>query len=136
MLANLFEQAGYSMTLYDIYYEPDLSVFGQQYNFITACEVVEHLRDPKKELERLWSCLKPDGTLGIMTQLADNRESFPRWHYQNDLTHVCYFSRQTFEWLAEHWGADVTFPHADVILLRKNNRGFAPVPVHAEDRIS
>ena len=31
----------------------------------TATEVVEHLRHPGKELDRLWSLLKPGGNLGI-----------------------------------------------------------------------
>jgi 2-polyprenyl-3-methyl-5-hydroxy-6-metoxy-1,4-benzoquinol methylase len=107
------------MAIYDYFYEQVPAALERQYDFITATEVVEHLHDPRKELERLWTCLKPGGWLGIMTQFAVDREVFSRWHYQNDVTHVCFFSRPTFAWLAGHWDADLIFTDADVVLVHK-----------------
>jgi len=107
------------MAIYDHFYARDPSVLEKQYDFVTATEVVEHLHNPKKELDRLWACLKPGGWLGIMTKLALDREAFARWHYKNDPTHVCFFSRLTFEWLAAQWQAELTFADKDVILFYK-----------------
>jgi len=120
-LSLMFEEAGYSMTLFDRYYDRVPAALEKQYDFITATEVVEHLRDPQKELERLWRCLKPGGTLGIMTQFAAGPDAFPQWHYKNDLTHVSFFSGETFTWLARKWNADLTFPEKDVILIFKKS---------------
>ena len=122
-LSVIFEEAGHRMTIYDPFYAPDQAVFNHQYNFITATEVVEHLRDPQMELGRLWGCLKSGGTLGIMTKLALDIDAFARWHYKNDLTHICFFSRETFAWLAERWGINLVFIGKDVILFQKMNNG-------------
>lgn len=118
-LSLMFEETGHSMTNFDRYYAPVRAVLEKQYDFITATEVVEHLHDPRQELERLWACLKPGGRLGIMTQPAVEQDAFPTWHYKNDLTHVCFFSAATFTWLAVRWNAELTFLERDVALFRK-----------------
>ncbi len=115
----MFEELGHLMKIYDLFYAKDISLFEKSYDFITATEVLEHLHQPQKELNRLWQCLKPGGWLGLMTKLVLNRERFSTWHYKNDLTHVCFFSKATFEWLAIQWQADLIFADTDVILLRK-----------------
>ncbi|MBW4485334.1 MAG: class I SAM-dependent methyltransferase [Tildeniella torsiva UHER 1998/13D] len=118
-LSVMLEAAGHRVVLYDPFYADDGTVFAQLYDFITATEVVEHLRQPRMELDRLWSCLKPGGILGIMTKLSRDNAAFAGWHYKSDRTHICFFSVQTFEWLAAHWQAELTIVGQDVILLRK-----------------
>jgi SAM-dependent methyltransferase len=118
-LSRMFEEAGFPMSLYDPFYANNPSALDKEYDFITASEVVEHLHNPQKELAGLWQCLRPGGLLGIMTKLALDRQAFQHWHYKNDLTHVHFFSRSTFEWLAEQWQAALTFADKDVILLTK-----------------
>jgi len=120
-LSRMFEEAGHSMTVYDNFYERVPAALERRYDFITATEVVEHLQDPNHELERLWACLKEGGWLGIMTAHVAEQEAFPQWYYKNDLTHVCFFSRQTFAWLALQWNADLTFADGDVVLFRKRS---------------
>ena len=118
-LSLMFEEIGHSVAIYDHFYARKASVLEGQYDFVTATEVVEHLHNPRKELDRLWSCLKPGGSLGVMTKLVLDRKAFARWHYKNDLTHVCFFSRSTFEWLATRWQAELTFSGKDVIIFFK-----------------
>ena len=118
-LSAMFEEAGHSMEIYDPFFAPEIKVFQQQYDFIVASEVVEHLHYPRQELDRLWSCLKPQGSLGIMTKRVIDREAFSRWHYKNDPTHVCFFSTETFRWLANHWSSILTVPEKDVVLFFK-----------------
>jgi SAM-dependent methyltransferase len=118
-LSRMFEEAGHSMMLFDQFYAPAAGVLEKQYDFITASEVVEHLREPDRELERLWACLKPGGRLGIMTSSVVGQDAFARWHYKNDPTHVCFFSPSTFSWLANKWDANLAIPHDDVFLFRK-----------------
>jgi len=119
LLSRMFEEAGHSMAIYDRYYEPVPVALENTYDFITASEVVEHLRDPRKELDQLWACLKPEGLLGIMTKFAVERDAFPQWHYKNDLTHICFYSRATFDWLARSWNADLRVAETDVVIFHK-----------------
>ena len=131
-LSVMLEEAGHAVALYDPFYAPDPSVLLQTYDFVTATEVVEHLHYPRRDLEQLWICLKPGGWLGIMTKLAYSevdrsdennslitRATFATWHYKDDLTHVCFFSRKTFLWLSQLWRCQLAFIGNDVILLRK-----------------
>lgn len=118
-LSVMFEEAGHTVAIYDHFYACDPSVFQQTYDFITATEVVEHLYHPIQELERLWNCLKPGGLLGIMTKLVLDQAAFATWHYKNDLTHVCFFSRTTFIWLANQWKATLAFEGQDVMIFIK-----------------
>lgn len=118
-LSGMFEGAGHFMTLYDHFYAQDHSVFQHEYDFITSTEVLEHLHHPNMELTRLWRRLKPGGYLGIMTKLRPSKESFSDWHYKNDPTHVCFYSRTTFEWLADCWDSHLTFLDYDVMVFSK-----------------
>lgn len=118
-LSTMLEGAGHTVDLYDPIYYNDVSVFTKQYDFICATEVVEHLYNPDKEFTTLFSLLKPVGWLGIMTKMVIDKQAFSRWHYTHDLTHVCFYSRSTFEYLAERFNADLTFIGKDVILFRK-----------------
>jgi len=107
------------METFDPFYAPEIKPLQHQYDFITASEVLEHLHHPRRELDRLWSCLKPNGSLGIMTKRVIDQEAFSRWHYKNDPTHVCFFSIETFRWLEAHWRAILTISENDVVLFTK-----------------
>ena len=116
----MLEEAGHRMEIYDPFYAPHPELLAQQYDFITATEVIEHLHQPRFELERLWSCLKPNGSLGIMTKRVHDLASFSTWHYKNDPTHVCFYSTKTFHWLATHWNAELVVPGDDVVIFRRS----------------
>ena len=118
-LAMMLQEQGLSMSLYDPFFSPDRSVLDRRYDFITATEVVEHLRRPGEELEMLWSMLRPGGVLGVMTKLVLDVEAFSRWHYKNDPTHVCFFSAATWEWWAQRRDARLELLGSDVILLTR-----------------
>ena len=120
-LSVMFEEAGHDVSIYDPFFAPDPAPLNHQYDFVTASEVVEHFRSPAEDLRRLWACVKPGGYLGIMTKLARDEASFATWHYKNDATHVSFFSRECFDWLAEEWRAELTFVGSDVMLLSKSH---------------
>jgi SAM-dependent methyltransferase len=118
-LAAMLREAGFDMAVFDPFYAPDASVLAPGFDFITATEVVEHLREPGAELRRLRALLRPGGWLGIMTKLVLDRERFAAWHYIRDPTHIGFFSRATWQWWAEREGWALTFADRDVILLRR-----------------
>jgi len=119
LLADMFKAAGHKMAVYDPHYVPDAAVLADVYEFITASEVLEHLRRPGEVLDQLISILKPGGLLGLMTGMARDRPAFSRWHYISDLTHVCFFSRATFNWIADRWALQIVFIDNRVVLLKK-----------------
>lgn len=122
VLANILTELRYNMSTYDIFYNDNKTVFNKQYDFITTTEVIEHLLNPKKEIEKLWSLLKPGGTLGIMTKLVIDADAFSRWHYKNDSTHIRFFSIETFKWLAKQLNAELYFYYNDVMIFKKSKK--------------
>lgn len=118
-LSLMFEEVGHTMKLFDIYYANDASIFDEAYDFITASEVVEHLSNPAKELDRLWHCLKSGGMLGIMTKRVTSKGAFESWHYKNDPTHISFFSEHAFNWLGSKWGTEPEFVSDDVVIFTK-----------------
>lgn len=118
-LSLMFAEAGYSCRNYDPYFAPDPNVWESAYDFITSTEVVEHLRSPKAVFEQLALALKPAGLLAIMTQRPRDLESFSKWQYSLDPTHICYYSEATFAWIAQHFALNLEFLGTDVVIFRK-----------------
>lgn len=118
-LRDLLVLAGYPTEVYDPFYAPDPSVLGECFRFVTATEVAEHLRDPASTFRRIWSLVLPGGCLGLMTQSPPSARDFKMWSYKNDITHLCFFRKESFEYLARQWSARVLFPEPDVILMIK-----------------
>jgi SAM-dependent methyltransferase len=118
-LSIMFEEAGHTMSIFDPFYDNDTSVLNQTYDFITATETAEHFYNPAREFNKLWSMLKPGGYLGIMTLLLPDTGSFHKWHYTNDDTHVTFYAKNTFRWIAKTFSADLTFHGNRVIIMRK-----------------
>lgn len=118
-LPVLLEAQGHRVDLYDPFYYNDPSVFDQEYDFICATEVVEHLRDPGGEFAALFKMLRPGGWLGIMTKLVMDRHAFRQWHYIRDMTHICFYSRRTVDYLAQRFDARLDIAADDVMLLNK-----------------
>jgi SAM-dependent methyltransferase len=118
-LSVMFREAGHKMEIYDPFYADRPHTLNLTYDFITCTETAEHFYDPGKEFRTLWALLKPDGILGIMTLLRPVEEPFPEWHYVKEDTHVAFYSRQTFRWLAQNLGASLEILGERVILLRK-----------------
>lgn len=116
----MFEEQGHEMNIFDPFYADDPTVFDQSYDFITSTEVAEHLHNPAKEFNQLWDCLRPGGYLGIMTKrVVKDRSFFADWHYRLDNTHVTFYTEDTFRWLADMWGASITFKDNNVVIFKK-----------------
>ncbi|MBK1671807.1 methyltransferase [Ectothiorhodospira shaposhnikovii] len=119
VLVNMCRRAGLSCVGYDLYYHPDPAPLEIRHDFIISTEVFEHLTDPGGVLEQLQALLRPGGWLGIMTKRALDRQRFVRWHYTLDPTHVCFFSEQTFRWIAAQTGMALEVVGNDVVMIRK-----------------
>lgn len=124
-LSMMLQEAGHAVALYDPFYISDTTVLAEHgdcvvYDFVACTEAIEHFHHPHREWRQLLGLLKPQGWLGLMTKLVIDESAFKQWHYKNDLTHVSFFSRATFEFLAQRDGLRCEFEGDDVILLQKN----------------
>ncbi len=125
-LSVLFEEAGYACADYDLHYADDPAVLEKNYDFLTCSETMEHFTRPREEFERFLRLVKPGGWIGIMTQLRDGAPPFEKWFYKDDATHICFFSRKTFQTLAtcaaaggKDFGLRVEFHPDGVVLFRR-----------------
>ena len=118
-LAAMIEEDGFSAALYDPIFHPDEAVLSDSYDFITCTETVEHFATPRADFLRLHELLAPGAWLGIMTDILEDREGFGDWYYHRDPTHVAFYTRWTFRWIANWLDLTLEHPQPRVILLRK-----------------
>jgi SAM-dependent methyltransferase len=125
VLAQMFREEGFDMQIFDPFYSCNPEPLSGVYDFITASEVFEHLRDPLYELERLCRILKPGGILCIMTGMlpGPGAEEFREWFYKNDKTHLCFFSPAVFRWIAGIFNLKMEWASGNVVILRKRVYG-------------
>jgi len=119
-LSVMFEEKGHTMDIYDPFFAPFESVFSKTYDFITCSETAEHFFHPGVEFRWLNRMLRPEGWLGVMTQMQEDDEAFGNWHYLRDPTHVCFYRWHTMEWIAREHGWKMESPAENVILFQKN----------------
>ncbi|GGA63378.1 2-polyprenyl-3-methyl-5-hydroxy-6-metoxy-1,4-benzoquinol methylase [Neiella marina] len=120
-LAAMFTEQGHPMAVYDPIFAADRTPLAKQYDFVTCTEAIEHFHYPHKEWQTLLQLVRPGGWLAIMTKLVANKERFSTWHYKLDPTHVSFFSRSTFEYLAQRDQLTLEFIDSDVMLFQTPN---------------
>jgi SAM-dependent methyltransferase len=91
---------------------PALTEIHEQYDVITAIEVVEHLVDPVSELQTMADCLKPGGFVFITTgNLGKARGPVNRWYYaQIPDVHVTF-------WTPRSWAKGLAKAGLDAVCL-------------------
>ncbi len=119
-LSVIMGKAGFKVSNYDPIYFPEIELLQRQYDFIACTEAAEHFFNPGEEFVRLEKILRPGGCLGVMTDFLIQPEKFLAWHYRRDPAHVCFYRRETFEFLASAHGWQADFPAASVVLLEKH----------------
>jgi len=118
-MPTLLSPYNVSIRLYDKFYANESELLRQQYDVVIATEVVEHFDRPDNYWQQLFSLVKQQGILSIMTKRHLGQERFTHWHYKNDLTHICFYSEKTLSKIAKDYGARVEFPSADVAIFFK-----------------
>jgi len=119
LLSELLTASGRPTQFHDPLFFSRGELLGEIYDFVTCCEVVEHAHDPAALFGQLARLIGPGGLIAIMTQFRPIDDSFGRWWYRRDATHVCFFSEPTLRWVARHLCLSVTFPVAGVGLLTR-----------------
>jgi len=105
VFSELLKRLGLHVDMYDKYFSPERVYEGKEYDLITSTEVIEHIENPLEIFEFFSAHVKSGGYLALMTQFHTNdAEDFKKWWYKNDPTHICFFTPQSFEILAEICG--------------------------------
>lgn len=117
IIAKLLQKNRYDVDVYDPYFAPLKENLNKKYEYITACEVIEHFNEPKKEFELLKSMLKEHGKLYCMTHLYDETIDFSKWYYKNDSTHIFIYQKETIKYIQEMFGFSSYFIDKRLIIL-------------------
>lgn len=118
-LSVMLEEKGFQMKIYDPYFAPQTDVLNRTYDFITCTETVEHFSQPGREFKQFNQLLRKGGWLGIQTEFLDSDKQFPSWWYRRDPTHICFWKRETMDWISQRFGWKVEFPRKSVALFQK-----------------
>ena len=119
VLSILLQRAGYKMSIYDIFYADNPAVLDGKYDFVTCSETIEHVYDAAGAWKTLVSCAGEKGIIALMTKRLMKETDFSRWHYKNDLTHVCFYSDATLEWVARRYNYNLELVGSDMAVLTK-----------------
>ncbi|UJH92130.1 class I SAM-dependent methyltransferase [Antarcticibacterium sp. 1MA-6-2] len=104
-VASVFlRRQGFSINLYDPFFEDHPEVLKKKYDFIMCCEVMEHFQNPRREFKLLHKLLNPGGKLYCKTSLYREENDFGSWYYKNDPTHVFLYTEDTLKWIRLDFG--------------------------------
>ncbi len=103
VMAARLRSLGLECTAYDPLYGLGAHALAGTYDVVAAVEVMEHLREPRQEIERLVACLGLHGRLFVRTLLRSEDAPFCTWWYKNDPTHVNFFSEETWRHVARRF---------------------------------
>lgn len=126
VLSEWLQDKGYQVEVYDPFFHDRPEVLNQQYDVVTMTEVVEHLRNPAETLQQVWTQVKPGGLLALMTSMLPDRKDFDNWHYKRDVTHICFYTPESFQFLAKKWSARLQIPRDNVVFLHKSTANQNP----------
>lgn len=118
-IQGILASNGIKVENYDPFYYADNELLLKKYDFMTCTEVVEHCFNPRQTFECFNSCLKsPGGMLGVMTNVFSDQIVFKDWWYVKDPTHVSFYSRKTFQWIADWLKWKVDFPAENIAIFK------------------
>lgn len=104
IISKVMQDAGYTIEQYDPFFHNFAELLQKKYEYVACCEVVEHFYNPHKEFGLLKSLLEEGAKLYIMTDLYDESIDFAKWYYKNDMTHVFFYTKESFEWIQREFG--------------------------------
>jgi len=104
VLAQLLRQRGFDCAAYDPIYDLGQAALRDRYDIVVLCEVIEHLRDLRGEMQLLKDCLGPGGRVVVRTQCYPSVAGAPAWWYARDATHLNFFAQRTLEFAASLCG--------------------------------
>ena len=103
IITKVMQEKAYDIVSYDPFFHNYPKLLENKYDYIAACEVIEHFYNPAKEFKLLKNLLDKNGKLYLMTDIYDESIDFSKWYYKNDLTHVFFYTKETFKWIKKEF---------------------------------
>ena len=104
VISKLLTDRSYQIVQYDPFFHNYPELLLDKYDYIVACEVIEHFHQPNVEFVRLKEMLKPGGRLICMTTIYHPGIDFKTWYYKNDPTHVFFYHSDTLQFIQKTYG--------------------------------
>lgn len=104
VISKLLTDRSYQIVQYDPFFHNYPELLLDKYDYIVACEVIEHFHQPNVEFVRLKEMLKPGGRLICMTTIYHPGIDFKTWYYKNDPTHVFFYHSDTLQFIQKSYG--------------------------------
>lgn len=102
-----WQKEGYNVMVADA----EMFQVGRSFDVVVAADVIEHLSNPGRFIERAWEHLHPEGLLCITTpnalSLNNAVKGLAGLHVQVNPEHTCWFDRWTLRQLLSRYGFDV-----------------------------
>jgi len=99
VIAKMLRGRQYDIVLYDPYFHQNDDVLKQTYDYIIACEVIEHFNQAHHAFQQLKTLTDEKTEWIFMTQIYEDSIDFSTWHYKNDETHVIFYTKKTLAYL-------------------------------------
>lgn len=121
VLGTLLEDCGGDVENYDPLFYPDAHLLiPDSYDVVTCTEVVEHFKTPRTDWELLVGLVRDGGLLGVMTQYYNPTIDYQKWWYKNDPTHIVFYQKETFEFLAQLFNLEILYSdNKSITIFRK-----------------
>jgi len=100
---KLLKDKNYNIEQFDPFFHNNTNLLTVKYDYIICCEVIEHFHFPKNEFNLLHSLLKNNGKLYLMTNIYEKNINFENWYYKNDITHVFFYQKETFDFIEKEY---------------------------------
>ena len=125
VLKTLLSREGYQADGYDSNFFPR-EESDKEYDLIISTETFEHFKEPRNELTRLVPRISNEGYLAVMTRFYPVKnntlcpETFSKWYYKRDPTHVAFYCPKTFSWIADEFAMNICHNNEnDFIIMQK-----------------
>lgn len=116
----LLEKLGGKVFNYDLIFYPDKNLLvAESYELVVTTEVVEHFKTPHDDFKLLMSLVKKNGLIAFMTQLYCPSINYKTWWYKEDPTHVVFYQKETFEYLARKYQMEIIYSDEKSVIIMK-----------------
>jgi len=122
VISKLLIDKGYNIKQYDPHFYPNHDLLKEKYDYVIACEVIEHFYHPKMDFKRLNEISKAKGCWIFMTDIYDESIDFKEWYYKNDETHVIFYTKKTLEFIKSLFSFEELLINNRLIVFSNKNR--------------
>ena len=118
VLSQLLNERSIDCFAYDPHFNRLLQDDNERFDIIVLCEVIEHLKNIREELEFVNKHLSKDGKIILRTQIYNDLSKFSGWWYAQDVTHINFFNEKSLQTTADLLGKELSKTgSSDIFLL-------------------